>query len=434
MLTSPVPITRGRRRSISRTDDRRTTFAGLVVAAGLLGLALLSLGLPEAARRGLWLPLHLALAGAAATAVASVLPFFTAALAVAPPVGRPLRVLAIGAIAGGALIVSAAVTTGLPALAVVGGLGYLVGLVAVAGAAFSPLRGALGPRRPLVTRAYAVALACVAAGVVLSTAFLAGVTPIVERWGLLKPAHAWLNVVGFLSLVVAATLVHLAPTVAGARMRPRTSARIAIVGIATGAPLVALGLALDLDGIVGVGAVVTFAGALALTRHAGVVQRERGPWTTDPAWHRLTSWSLVLAPAWFALGVAIAGIRFLAAGANATAWDIGVIAPALAIGWVVQVLIGSWSHLLPAIGPGDPIAHARQRSILGRAATARVLALNVGAALATLGALGATGPVAPAGLLLSGASLIAALLTFAAAARIGVVGIPPANAPTSATN
>jgi hypothetical protein len=150
-----------------------------------------------------------------------------------------------------------------------------------------------------------------------------------------------------------------------------------------------------------------------------VVQRERGPWTTDPAWHRVTSWSLVLGPAWFALAIALAGGRFVLGGADPAAWDIGVVAAALGIGWIAQVLVGSWSHLLPAIGPGDPVGHARQRTILGRAATGRILALNAGVARATVGALSNTSTVGVAGLVVCGVTLAASLVAFAAAARIG---------------
>ena len=144
-----------------------------------------------------------------------------------------------------------------------------------------------------------------------------------------------------------------------------------------------------MDVVVQAGAVVTFAGALALVWHGTVVQRERGPWTTDAGWHRFTSWSLLLAPAWFAVGVGIAG------GPLPGAWRgsggvgrRGRSRPALAIGWVGQVLVGSWSHLLPAIGPGDPLAHARQRSILGRwPRPPGSLALDGGAAVASIGVL-----------------------------------------------
>ncbi|MDH4141394.1 MAG: hypothetical protein OEV61_02175 [Chloroflexota bacterium] len=408
------------RRTHSRTDDRRITFAGLAVSALLLGAAAATLVAPDGARRGLWLPLHLALAGAAGTAIASALPFFTAALAVAPPAGRPTRILAIGGIAGGALVVSGGVAAGAPAVAVGGGLTYLVGLAAVAVAAFGPLRGALGPRRELVTRAYAVAIGCVATGVILSTAYLSGLAVVVERWALLKPAHAWLNVVGFLSLVVAATLIHLAPTVAGARMQPRASARVAISGIAAGPPTLAIGLALALDYLVRLGAALTMAGALALVIHGFVVRTERGRWTTDPAWHRLTSGSLLLAPIWFAIGVSVAAAPFLRSGADPLAWDVAAVSPALAIGWIAQVLVGAWSHLLPAIGPGDPLAHRRQRRILGTAATGRLVALNAGVGLAMIGSFAAAPVVEAFGAILAAGSVLAALIAFGGAARIGL--------------
>lgn len=415
-------------RAISRTDDRRITFAGLVLAVGLLGLAVLSLLLPEAVRRGTWLSLHLALAGAASTAIASVLPFFTAALAVAPPAGRPTRILAIGGIAGGALVVSGGVAAGALTVAVGGGLAYLGGLAAVAAAAFGPLRGALGQRRPLITRAYAVAIACVGVGVMLSTLMLAGFAPVVERWALLKPAHAWLNVVGFISLVVAATLVHLAPTVAGGRIVPRRSARVAIAGLGIGSPVLAVGLALADPSITRLGALVTIGGSLSLVVHGFVVQRDRGRWTTDPSWHRLTSWSLLLAPIWLAVALAIAGGRYVALGADPAAWDVAVITPALVLGWVVQVMIGSWSHLLPAIGPGDPHSHARQRTVLGTVATIRLAAFNGGIALATVGVATGVDWATMVGIALAITPAVGALILFGWAARLGATASPTARA------
>jgi hypothetical protein len=48
-------------------------------------------------------PLHLALAGGATTAIAGVMPYFTSAFAAAPPTDRWLRMAAVGAVALGAL-------------------------------------------------------------------------------------------------------------------------------------------------------------------------------------------------------------------------------------------------------------------------------------------------------------------------------------------
>ena len=410
--------------------DRRITLAGLLVSACFLAAAVVAALLPESVRRGVWLPVHLALAGAAGTAIASVLPFFVAALAVAPPLNGIVRGGAIGLIAGGEAAASLGVSGGIVPLAVAGGLGYLAGLAGVAVAAFWPLRASRGSRRPLVVAAYGAAVAQVALGVGLVVAMLAGVPPVVEGWAQLKPAHAWLNVFGFLSLVIAATLIHLAPTVAGTRIAPRRSAVMALAGLAMGAPLVALGMALGDDRVAQIGALAELFGAISLVVHALAVWHDRGRWATDPGWHRLTSWSLLAAPAWFLVAVALASGRILWFGAVPAAWSLGGIAAALAIGWVVQVLIGAWSHLLPSIGPGDMAAHADQRARLGRAAIGRVIALNLGVALVTVGGLLPwTGGVV-IGLIVCGCGILTSLASFVDAARSGrVTGVTRRSAP-----
>jgi nitrite reductase (NO-forming) len=422
-----LPVIEGGRPrvAISRAADRRITFVGLLVAAGFLAAALLGLAHLVVGRTGLWIPLHLALAGGASTAVAAVLPFFTAALAAAAPVDPRIRGLGLGGVAGGALVVSLAVPTGLTAAAVLGGLAYVVGIGSVALAALLPLRGALGVRRPLIEAAYALALAQVGVGALLAISLVAGIAPIAERWALLKPAHGWLNVFGFLTVVIAATLVHLTPTVVGARIRPRRSTVVAIVGLVVGAPLVAAGLAVASDAVVRAGAGLEIVGATALCIHGLAVHRDRGRWTTDRDWHRLTAWSLLLAPAWLLVAVVAAAGPLLWLGADPAAWSIGRLAAPLAIGFVGQVLVGSWSHLVPAIGPGDQAAHARQRHALGRLAMARIAALDSGALLATVGAVlvGSVPmigtPLIALGLVLAGGSLVTSIALLAGAARVG---------------
>ena len=68
-----------------RADDRRITLVSVAIAALFLALAAVAaLAGPVAAGPAApWLPLHLALAGGATTAIAGVMPFFVAALAAA---------------------------------------------------------------------------------------------------------------------------------------------------------------------------------------------------------------------------------------------------------------------------------------------------------------------------------------------------------------
>ena len=177
-----------------------------------------------------------------------------------------------------------------------------------------------------------------------------------------------------------------------------------------------------------IGALAELLGAISLMAHALAVWRDRGTWTTDPGWHRMASWSLVAAPAWFLVAVTLASGRILWLGAVPEAWSLGGIAAPLAIGWVVQVLIGAWSHLLPSIGPGDMAAHAEQRARLGRAAIGRVIALNLGVALVTLGGSLAWTSVVVIGLFVCGSVILMSLAIFVDAVRTSrVAGVtrPP---------
>lgn len=364
--------------------------------------AVLAMLLPAADRRGAWLPLHLALAGGATTAIAGVMPFFVAAFAAAPPSDARLRMSAVGAVAIGALGVSVGVTGSQPALAAGGGIAFIAGVLGTGLATLRPLARALGPSRGLVSQGYVVALLEVAVGAIIATLFVAGWPPILGAWGQLKPAHAWLNLVGFVSLAIATTLLHFFPTVVGARITVRPSARATIVGLGTGAPLVALGFAIGADPVARIGAVATAAGAIALVANAVGTWRTRARWTTDPDWHRFAIGALVSAIGWFGVGIGIASGRVLALGAAPTAFAIETIGAPLVAGWISLAILGSATHLLPAVGPGDPAAHSLQRRLLGQFAIGRLAIANAGVAGLAVG-----WPLRIDGLAVGGALLLA---------------------------
>lgn len=415
---------------ISRSTDRRIAFGGLALAAVLLALAATSALLPPSIRLGMWLPAHLALAGAATTAIASILPFFTTALVVAPPARPAVRIGAICLVAFGALGAMTAWghAPGEAVPAVVAGGAFVAGLGLVAAASFLPLRGALGPRRVLVERAYGLALANVVVGATIATLLVGGNDTVGSAWGALKPAHAWLNLIGFVVLVIVASLLHLAPTVAGTRMRPRASGRLAIVGLALGAPLVAVGYAAGQDLAARAGAIAVLVAALGVLLHAVGVARDGAPgrWTTDPGWHRLTAGAMLGGQGWLAVGLAVAGGAVLDAGADPAGWSLAIVIGPVVVGGVAQVLVGAMTHLLPAIGPGEQLRHAAQRRILGRAAAVRLVALNAGAALVTLGAWPAgtpllgtwSGPATGIGVAAAGLAIGATLALLAVAATL----------------
>lgn len=409
-----------RRRPIDRSDDRLVAMASIAIAIVYLCSAVAVALLPALQRAGLWLPLHLAVAGAASTAIAGVMPFFSAAFAAAPPTDARLRWASVLSVALGSAAVTVGFVNGAYELAAAGGVLFIAGMVMVSLATVRPLRLGLGPRGGLVTRGYLAALAMVVVGAALATLFLLDWLPVVELWAYLKPAHAWLNLVGFVSLVIATTLLHFFPTVIGARIQRTRAAHSTIVGLALGAPLVAVGYAARSDLLTRLGAVAVMIGALALAWYAVQAWRTRARWSTDAAWHHFAMGSLISAIGWFEVGVLLAAGRVLAAGADpagaATDWLIGP----LVIGWMGLAVIGSATHLVPAIGPGDAQAHARQRRSLGQGAWLRLLAMDLGVAAVTIGLPLDLDWLAAAGMVLVAVALGSTALLVGAGVIVGV--------------
>ena len=297
---------------------------------------------------------------------------------------------------------------------------FIGGIVLTGWATVRPLRGALGPSRGLITEAYVVALAEVAVGAAVATLFVAAWPPVTGAWGHLKPAHGWLNLVGFVSLVIATTLLHFFPTVIGARIKVHRSARVTVVGLAAGAPIVAAGYALSSDLLTRIGAILVVAGAWALPVYAWRVWTTRGLWTTDPGWHRFAMTGLASAMAWFEVGIAIAAGRVLAWGADPAGWSVEVVVGPLIVGWAGLAVLASATHLLPAIGPGDPLTHGRQRTLLGRAATARLVALDVGVAALTVGVPLGVDPLVAVGALAAAGGFVSTAAALAGAVLMGI--------------
>ncbi|MET0772767.1 MAG: hypothetical protein ABWZ82_06770, partial [Candidatus Limnocylindrales bacterium] len=285
------------------------------------------------------------------------------------------------------------------------------------------LRAALGPRRVVLAVSYGAALASVALGALIGTLAIAGWSPALAAWDVLRPAHAWINVFGFLSLVIAASLLHLLPTVAGTRIERTPVSTLVLVGLMTGPLTVAIGFVMRVTPLVVAGAALVVLAALALVWHAAMVLRRRGRWTTDRPWHRFVQWSLLASVGWFAVGSALAAAVVIGSGAPARGWDSAVVLGPLALGWAAQALVGSWSHLVPAVGPGSPDVHARQRAILGRWATTRVVLAQVGVALVSVGVPTGDGRILQVGLALVGGCAVVAVTLIAAALR-PIVSLP----------
>jgi hypothetical protein len=196
---------------------------------------------------------------------------------------------------------------------------------------------------------------------------------------------------------------------------------VTVGGIASGTAVVALGFLLRSDLVVRAGAVVALIGSAALAVYAARVWPTRARWSGDAAWHRFAIGGLVSAIAWYELGMLAACGRLILAGADPGSATATILVGPLVLGWVGITVIASATHLVPAIGPGDSTAHAAQRVLLGRGATARLVAADSAVALLTVGLWpGSPSWLAEIGIVLAGGAFGATILLLVAAIVAGI--------------
>lgn len=346
--------------------------AGAVVVGWLLALAVVTIahrGVPESR----WLMVHLLLLGAASNAILVWSNHFAAALLrlPEPPTrraeGARLLLFNIGAVA-----VVAGMLGAYWALVLVGGvLASLVVLWHVV-ALLLRMRAALPSRFAGTLRYY------VCAGLLLPVGIGLGITMAHgslsdAAYGRIVVAHALLNLLGWISLTVLGTLVTLWPTMLRTRMADRAevvagqalpvlvgSLVVAVAGALTGLRLVAA------VGILGYLAALLWWGRPVLH-----VVRAKAP-------GGFATWSVLGGLAWLLGSVVTFAVMLLATPdwsdlVDRAQW---LTAPLLA-GFVLPVLLGAMSYLVPVVLGGGPTVVRATTAVLDRGALTRVVTANL---------------------------------------------------------
>lgn len=222
------------------------------------------------------------------------------------------------------------------------------------------------------------------------------------------------RIIGFVGLTLAATYLHLVPTVLGARVVSDRLAVVGIGGLGVNVAGVGLGFSVESDVVARLGATSALVAAAAVPAMAvrAARQPDRGRWTTELAWHEFTTASLVASTVWFALGVGTAAVGALLNGASPAAWSLASSGVPLVVGGVLEALVASATHLVPTLRGASPGTRAR----LGRAALPRVIAWQIGTAgsWASVG-LSLAAPVPAVSAAVLGLAVAAALVTLASA-------------------
>ena len=329
--------------------------------------------MPVSWRLGLWLPLHLALAGAISTAISGAMQNFMLALTSTPaPPERLVRAQFL-LVTSGAGLIAVGMPTSTTWVTAVGGIAFIAAMAILGWMLRTAWRRALNRRHPMPIAAYACAISFVLLGAAIGAWLGAGAAS-GGAYLQLKQAHMTANVLGWASLTVVGTLITLLPTVLRLRMPPWPGRAVLA--------LLVTGLILQLAGRIGpstwlmaLGGATYALGALGMVLLVASVLRAQRNWAIPAA-----AFHMMSAIAWLLAGSIGLAVALLDGVAGFDRYR-PVFLTAFVAGWLVQVLLGAWSYLLPMATPGHPAERRRSLAAFELFVPVQVALLNGGLVL-----------------------------------------------------
>ena len=326
-----------------------------------------------------WLALHLLVLGAVSNAVFVYSRHFSQALLHVKPTPERPAYIRLAVLNAGVVAVLCGMSEDVTWLAVTGAALVVAAVVAHTGSLVAMARAAtLSGRLRVVVWFYVAGGCALAVGGALG-GVLASDAVSSERWQQgLRLAHAHLNLLGWLGLVIVGTQFMLWPAVLRTKMAEDAPvvARRTLKGIAGGLGVAVAGLLLT--AVTSAGHWLAVVGMLGYTAGVGCSlvpaareARVKPPRSAAPV-------MLLLGNAWLiaALLVDVAGL--VRGGAEADDLLGRLLVPALGIGAVAQILIGALTFLLPVTIGGGPAGNRRMTSILTFAWVPRSVLGNIG--------------------------------------------------------
>lgn len=342
-----------------------------------------------------WLLVHMVTLGLITTSIMVWGQHFTEAL-LKTRLGeesRPRQLARIRLLTLGVVVTIAGMLPSWPWVVVVGALMVSAALVWYAAALGAQVQAAIAPRFEFTVKAYIGAACLLPVGSTLGAvmSFSPG-----EPWqGRLLLAHQLVNVLGFVGVTVTGTLLTLWPTVLRTRIELAAARRaaggllgmlLAVLGASAGALLGSrlLGCAFLLAYL---GSFVWVAVTLVRVSTRSARQERRVPLPLFPVL------SIASGVVWFAvavLGLLVMWWRSADAqlASSLVAADIQQLTVPLVAGFLLQVLLGAMSYLLPVTMRGGPRSTKAALEIMSRFAVLRVVTYNLVLALWVLAEIG----------------------------------------------
>ncbi|NUP47395.1 MAG: multicopper oxidase domain-containing protein [Catenulispora sp.] len=422
LLRRPLPVSQAPGVSPRRRlhGSAATLISGYLLAAAVVVAAHGFVTMPQ------WLALHLLVLGAATNAVFVYSRHFAQALLHVKPAPERPAYIRLALLNVGVVAVLCGMAEGVTWLAVTGAAVVVGTVVAHVGSLVAMARAAtLSGRLRIVVWFYVAGGIALAVGGSLG-GLLASGTVSSERWEqAVRLAHAHLNVLGWLGLVIVGTQFMLWPAVLRTKIAedsPAVARRV--LRVTTGGLGVAVA-GLLLTAVSSAGHWLAVLGMLGYT--AGVacswVPAVREARVKPP--RSAAAVTLLLGNAWL-IAALLVDVTGLVRGAAEADDLLGrLLVPALGIGSVAQILIGALMFLLPVTLGGGPVGNRRMTSVLGYAWIPRTVLGNVGILMLMLPMPADARPVAWAMVLAEFASFPALVAASVVAARRAATDLLP---------
>jgi nitrite reductase (NO-forming) len=326
---------------------------------------------------GWWLPLHLALLGAASQAVAGGQTMFSATLGLSRGPARRRTLAQLAAMNAGALLVIGGRAWDSQSVLATGAGIFTLAIGWVSWDVHRLWRGSVNRRFAITGTFYRLAGLSIIIGASIGGALGVGAFDDPTSYLEHKNIHMSVNVFGWTGLTIVGTAITLLPTIMHVRAASLGPVRFVPALMFGGLMVLATGASLGQDPIAGAGMALYVAGlvlALGYVKRVWAIPRRR---KVPTAAQHLTAALL------WAAATAICLVPALGTGDISVTRDLLVIGGAG--GFVIQALLGAWHFLLPSTGA--PIPEKRRRELIAMEVGGRmqVAAYNAGLLLVLIG-------------------------------------------------
>lgn len=334
--------------------------------AALLLVVLFHRWLPETR----WLLVHLVTLGLVTNSVLVWSQHFTDSLLKnrVPDDARGRQLARIGLLNAGTVLLVVGLLTGWYVLVLVASTAVGAAVAWHGAALLRQLRTALPSRFAVTVRYYVVAAFLLPVGAVLGALLATG--PAGAWHARLLLAHEVTNVLGFVGLTVAGTALTLWPTILRTRM-PELSTRVSTAAL----PVLTGGLVLTGTAALAGSPVLAAAGLAVYAAGLGAVVAVMARTAVRARPSDYAGWSVAAGVLWWTVTVVAAVLVVALHGFDAAA--LGQLTVPFVAGFLVQVLLGAMTYLLPVTMGGGPATVRAAHRAINRAGTFRVVVVNL---------------------------------------------------------